>query len=65
MITKGTISYRLRTAPATVMRVVTLLSYCCPIQMIVKAFSFDEPDMRDWWQRVGMHCRTVHEQKVE
>jgi len=63
--TKGTIFYRLRTAPVTVMRVITLLAYGCPIQAIVKAFGFDERTVRDWWQRAGKHSRAVHEHKVE
>jgi len=64
-ITKGTIFYRLRIASETVMRVVTLLAYGCPIQAIVKAFGLDERTVRDWWQRAGKHCQAVHEQKVE
>lgn len=63
--TKGTIFYRLRTNPVTVMLVVTLLAYGCPLQAIVKAFGFDERTVRDWWQRAGQHCRAVHEHKVE
>ncbi len=39
--TKGTLFYRLRTDGATVMIVVTLLAYGCPLQAIVKAFGFD------------------------
>lgn len=63
--TKGTIFYRLRTNPVTVMLVVTLLAYGCPLQAIVRAFGFDERTVRDWWQRAGKHCRAVHEHKVE
>lgn len=63
--TKGTIFYRLRTNPVTVMLVITLLAYGCPLQAIVKAFGFDERTVRDWWRRAGQHCRAVHEHKVE
>lgn len=63
--TRGTIFYRLRTNPVTVMIVITLLAYGCPIQAIVKAFGFDERTVRDWWQRSGRHCQAVHECKVE
>ena len=64
-ISKGTIFYRLRTASETVMLVVTLLAYGCPIQAIVKAFGLDERTVNDWWQRAGKHCQAVHEHKIE
>jgi transposase-like protein len=64
-VTKGTIFYRLRTNPVTVMIVVTLLAYGCPIQAIVKAFGYDERTVRDWYQRAGKHCHAVHEHQVE
>jgi len=63
--TNGTIFYRLRTEPKTVMLVIALLAYGCPIQAIVQAFGLDERTVRDWWQRAGKHCQKVHEHKVE
>jgi len=63
--TKGTLFYRLRTAPETVILVIVLLANGCPIQAIVKAFGFDERTVRDWWQRAGKHCQVVHEHKIE
>jgi transposase-like protein len=63
--TAGTIFYRLRTNPVTVMIVLTLLAYGCPVQAIVKAFGFDERTVRDWQQRAGRHCQQVHEHLVE
>jgi transposase-like protein len=63
--TKGTLFYRLRTDAATVMIVVTLLAYGCPLQAIVKAFGFDERTVKSWWQRAGHHCQAVHEHIVE
>ena len=63
--TKGTLFYRLRTAPETVILVIVLLANGCPIQAIVKAFGFDERTVRDWWQRAGKHCQAVHEHQVE
>jgi len=63
--TCGTIFYRLRTNPVTVMLVLTLLAYGCPIQAIVKAFLLDERTVRDWQQRAGHHCQQVHEHLVE
>jgi transposase-like protein len=63
--TKGTIFYRLRTEPKTVLLVIALLAYGCPIQAIVQAFGFDERTVRDWWRRAGQHCQKFHEHKVE
>jgi transposase-like protein len=63
-ITKGTIFYRLRTDAKTVLRVIALLAYGCPLQAIVKAFDFDERTVKKWWQRSGEHCRVVHEHVV-
>lgn len=63
--TKGTIFYRLRTEPKTVLLVIGLLAYGCPIQAIVQSFGLDERTVRDWWQRAGKHCQRVHEHKVE
>ncbi len=63
--TKGTIFYRLRTNPVTVMIVLTLLAYGCPLQAIVKAFGYDERTVRDWYQRGGKHCQAVHAHQVE
>jgi transposase-like protein len=62
--TKGTIFYRLRTSAETVMLVIALLAYGCPVQAIVKAFGFDERTVRDWWQRAGQHCQQVHAHTV-
>jgi transposase-like protein len=62
--TKGTIFYRLRTNAQTVMLVITLLAYGCPLQAIVKAFGFDERTIKTWWQRSGEHCRGVHEHVI-
>lgn len=63
-VTKGTLFYRLHTAPAAVMQVIVLLAYGCPLQAIVKAFGFDERTVKSWWQRAGVHCQAVHEQVV-
>ncbi len=63
--TKGTIFYRLKTEPRTVVMVLTLLAYGCPIQAIVMAFGFDERTVKKWWQRAGWHCQQVHKHLVE
>jgi transposase-like protein len=62
---KGTLFYRLRTSPATVMLVLTLVAYGCPLQAIVRAFGFDERTVREWCQRAGRQCQAVHEHLVE
>lgn len=62
--TAGTIFYRLRTNPVTVMIVLTFLAYGCPVQAIVKAFGFDERTVRDWQQRADRHGQQVHEHLV-
>lgn len=63
--TKGTAFYRLRIAKDTVVIVVTLLAYGCPIQAIVAAFGFDERTVVQWQERAGKHCQGVHEHLVE
>lgn len=62
--TKGTIFYRLRTAPEIVMRVITLMAYGCPPKAIEKAFGFHERTIKAWWLRSGEHNRMMHEHVV-
>lgn len=61
---KGTIFYRLRVDPKTVITVIVLLAYGCPLQAIVKAFGFDERTVKGWWEKAGTHCQAVHEKMV-
>lgn len=63
-VRKGTIFYRLRTNPQTVLLVITLLAYGCPPQAIVRAFGLDERTVNTWWQRAGDHCQELHERLV-
>jgi transposase-like protein len=63
-VSKGTIFYRLKTEPMTVLLVLTLLAYGCPVQAIVVAFGFDERTVKGWWQRAGQHCQAVHQHVV-
>lgn len=62
--TTGTIFHGLKTEATTVLVVVTLLAYGCPVQAIVKAFGFDERTVKKWWQRAGAHCEGLHAQVV-
>src|SRR5918997_6033461 len=63
--TAGTALYRLRTAQAEVVTVVTLLAYGCPVQAIVAAFGLDERTVARWQARAGAQCRRVHEHLVQ
>ena len=63
--TKGTLFYRLRTEPKTVLLVIALLVYGCPLQAIVQAFGIDERTVRNWWQRAGRHCQRFHERMLD
>ena len=62
---KGTIFYRLRHDPKTVLCVMILLAYGCPVQAIVKAFGLDERTVSNWHERAGKHCQSIHEHMVE
>ena len=57
--------YRLRTATATVTRVVTLLAHGCPPQAIVAACGFDERTVARWMARGGVQGQAVQEHLVE
>jgi transposase-like protein len=59
--TKGTIFYRLHTDPQTVILVITLLAWGCPLKAIVEGFKFHEKTVKEWWRRSGEQCRIVHE----
>ncbi len=61
---RGTLFYRLRTPPATVLLVLALLVHGCPVQAIVKAFGFDERTVKSWWQRAGAHAEALHRHTV-
>jgi transposase-like protein len=62
---QGTALYRLRTARALVVTVVTLLAYGCPVQAIVAAFGLDERTVARWQARAGAQGRRVHEHLVQ
>lgn len=61
---KGTLFYRLRTEPSTVILVLTLLVYGCPIKAIVAGFGLNEKTVRNWLKRAGQHSQAVHEHLV-
>lgn len=61
----GTVFYRLRTSKETVVIVITLLAYGCPVQAIVAAFGMDERTVQGLQKRGGRHCQQLHEHLVE
>lgn len=58
---RGTMFEGLRKPTELIVIVVTLLSYGCPIQAIVHAFSLDERTVARWRDRAGVHCQKVHQ----
>jgi transposase-like protein len=62
--TKGSAFYRLHHSQELVTRVVTLLSFGCPTQAIVAAFSLDERTVSSWRDRASQHCLSVHNNLV-
>ena len=62
---KGTVLYRLQAKEATVMLVLALLAYGCPLQAIVRAFELDERTVARWQKKAGVHCQSVHERLVQ
>jgi IS1 family transposase len=63
--TKGTVFYRLRTAAALVVLVVTLLAHGCPLPALVAAFRLDERTVAAWGARAGQQGQAVQEYVVE
>ena len=61
---KGTLFYQLKTEPAKVILVLTLLVNGCPMQAIVAAFGYDQRTVRGWLKRAGQHCQQVHQYLV-
>jgi transposase-like protein/IS1 family transposase len=45
--------------------VISLLSQGCPIQAIVYTYGLDERTVARWQQRAGIHCESVHKEKIE
>ena len=63
--TSGTPFYRLQTEAALVLVVLSLLSWGCPIQAVVRTFAVDERTVAAWLQRAGQHCQQVHGHLVQ
>ena len=59
-VRKGTLFYRLKTDPQTVICVLVLLAFGCPVPAVVRAFRLDERTVRSWQTKAGRHCEQVH-----
>ena len=46
-------------------KVTTLLAYGTPTQAIVHAFQLDERTVANWRERAGIHCESIHKEKIE
>lgn len=60
----GTMFYGLRYPEETVLLVVTLVAYGCPLAAIVAAFKLDERTVAAWLQRAGDHAEVFHHQQI-
>lgn len=56
--------YGLKTDLGVVSIILTLLSFGCPTQAIVKAYGFDERTVGSWLDRAGSHSHKVHQALV-
>ena len=61
---KGTLFNRLKTDPQTVVCVLVLLSFGCPVRAVVEAFCLDERTVRSWQIKAGRQCEQVHTRLV-
>jgi transposase-like protein len=61
---KGTLFYRLKTDPKTVVLVLALLAYGCPLPAIVAAFGLDARTVANWQRKAGAHCKALHQHRV-
>jgi transposase-like protein/IS1 family transposase len=61
---KGTPLYRRRTPEATIVLVLTLVAYGCPIAAIEAAFGLQRRTVQQWVDGAGEHCERIHEHLV-
>jgi transposase-like protein/IS1 family transposase len=64
-IRAGTALEGIRKPEDEYVKVITLLAYGTSIQAIVHAFKLDERTVAKWRDRAGIHCESVHKEKVE
>ncbi len=63
--TRGTALYRLHSPAALMLVVLSLLSWGCPVQAVVRTFLLDERTVAAWLRRAGQHCQQVHQHLVQ
>src|SRR5438874_5971126 len=61
----GTTLEGIRKSEEDFIKVTTLLAYGTPTQAIVHAFKLDERTVAKWRDRAGIHCESIHKEKVE
>ena len=61
----GTALEGIRKPEEDFLKVTTLLAYGTPTQAIVHAFQLDERTVAKWRDRAGIHCESIHKEKVE
>src|SRR5437763_6817550 len=61
----GTALEVIRKSEDEYVKVITLLAYGTSIQAIVHAFKLDERTVVKWRDRAGIHCESIHKEKVE
>lgn len=62
--TQGTVFHAKKYPPETLVIVITLLSWGCPLQALVAAFHIDERTLHTWREQAGAHCERFHEERV-
>ena len=62
--TQATLFHAKKYPPETIVLIVTLLSWGCPLQAIVAAFHIDERTVSTWPEQAGAHCEQLHEECV-
>jgi transposase-like protein len=62
--TKHTMFHGLKTPKDTVILVIILLTFGCPVNAIVKAFGFDHRTVKSWIRKAGLHCEKVHDHLI-
>src|SRR5215212_9337862 len=60
----GTIFHRRRTHEQTIILVITLVSWGCPLVAIEHAFGLQPQTIRDWLEAAGVHAEAVHHAQV-
>ena len=62
--TQGTIFHGKKYPQETIVRVLTLITWGCPVPAIVVAFQIDERTVQSWREQAGDHCQKFHEERV-